>query len=48
MSETTNLLFDLIIWCQAAALMLNTGIFAWLLLERKRMKEGERWKRIKK
>lgn len=46
MSETTNLLFDLIIWCQVAALLLNTGIFAWLMLERRR-KEGERWKRYR-
>lgn len=45
MSATTDLLFDLIIWCQVAALLLNTGIFAWLLLGRK---EERKWKRIKK
>ncbi len=46
MSSTTELLFDLIIWCQAAALLLNTILFIVLLRGRKMMKEGEPiWKR---
>ncbi len=45
MSETTALLFDLILWCQIIALMLNIGIIVWLLLERRHEKKGvKRWK----
>ncbi len=44
MSETTALLFDLIIWCQVIALVLNVGVFAWMLFWRKVRKEERKWR----
>ena len=44
MSETTAMLFDLIIWCQVIALTLNLGVLAWLLFWKKVRKEERRWR----